>query len=131
MKFEKRQELGGHCLAMHKGLSLKYKALKDKRASRTDERCVHSIAKTIHFAMKAGTLDPLSAKTFAWIKNRPTAAELELKMSPEDVSDEFAKKEKQSDKGRISRLKDKVWRLIGQPRETQEASVGAEVFELI
>ena len=44
--------------------------------------------------MKAGTLDALTAKTFAWISNRPTASEIELKKSPDDVTDALRKKEK-------------------------------------
>ena len=47
------------------------------RERRTRERALHSIAKEIHFAMKAGTLDDLTRQTFQWIRNRPTAAERE------------------------------------------------------
>ena len=62
----------------HRGLSKKYPAMKATRSSRADERAVHGIAKAIYLAQKAETLDPLTAKTFAWINNRPTAYEREL-----------------------------------------------------
>ena len=31
-----------------------------------------------HFAMKGGELDEVTLSTFAWIRNRPTAAEREM-----------------------------------------------------
>jgi len=62
---------------MHKGLSPTYLAKKIKREQRTRARAIHSVAKDLHFAMKRGELDALTAKTFAWIRNRPTAAERE------------------------------------------------------
>ena len=51
--------------------------LKMKRQLRTRARAIHAVAKSLHFAMKSGELDEMTANTFAWIKNRPTAAERE------------------------------------------------------
>ena len=64
-------------MKMHKGLSPTYQAKKIKREMRTRARAIHAVAKDLHFAMKRGELDPVTLKTFAWIRNRPTAAERE------------------------------------------------------
>ena len=83
-RFEKRQSLGGHAVKMHKGQSPTYVAKKMKRQLRTRARAIHAVAKSLHFAMKSGELDELTANTFAWIKNRPTAAEREQAVAEAD-----------------------------------------------
>ena len=69
---------------MHKGLSPTYLAKKIKREMRTRARAIHAVSKDLHFAMKSGELDEVTATTFAWIKNRPTAAEREQAAGNDD-----------------------------------------------
>ena len=95
------------------------------REERVEERALHGLAKAIHFEMKAGKLDDVTHKTFKWMKNRLTAAEKEQlerdKNGDQDVPAEqkplnIVERDKRADKGRIRRIKEKVIRIIAQPR---------------
>ena len=73
--------------------------------------------------MKDGTLDELTARTFKWIRNRPTASEREHETPNPDDLPEIIAREKRADKGRISRLISKVRRVAEMPRYAQEMCV--------
>ena len=132
-RFVKRQSLGGHAVKVHKGLSPNYIAKKINREKRTRERALHCIAKEIHFAMKAGTLDAITGQTFRWIRNRLTAAEREevLGVRQEvDVNDPDIKaRDYRADKGRIRRLKEKIERVLKMPQATKQEMIGAHWLE--
>ena len=96
--------------------------------------------------MKLGKLDATTSTTFAWIKNRPTAAERETKQQIDkfdQVSDqtsqcqstqltaEIIARNYRADKGRIRRLGEKLVRLLAKPKATQVQLLGPEWFERI
>lgn len=49
-----------------------------KRAERTNDRLVLTIARDILNGMKANTLDEVTSETFKWVRNRKTAVEKEV-----------------------------------------------------
>lgn len=88
---------------------------------------MYVIAKALYEAMKADKLDSVTKKTFKWVRNRKTAAEreAEVRLEGEDqlsdgtVPDHILQRDKLADKGRIRRFKEKVWRVLKMPKETQ------------
>ena len=85
---------------------------------------MHAIAKALYEAMKAEKLDTVTYSTFKWLRNRKTAAEQEEEAnsegrSPSVVSTDILQRNKQSDKGRVRRIKDKVWRVLKLPQITR------------
>ena len=78
--------------------------------------------------MKASTLDDVMKKTFRWIRQRKTAAEKEVEagelqyvMSPSgEVPANIILRNKLSDKGRVRRIKEKVWRVLHHPRRIRQ-----------
>lgn len=128
---------------MHSGKSIKYKAKQLNHERRTDDRTAHAIAKALHYAMKEGRLCARTQKTFSWINNRPTAAEREdqaKELDPaypaqKETRTEATKytilRDMRADKGRISRLKIKVWQVIAQPRAERKKQVGREWYLLM
>ena len=90
--------------------------------------------------MKGGGLDEVTAKTFAWIRNRPTAAERELAAGKDDQNSALTTDEKspeviardyRADKGRIRRIGEKVVRLLTKPYALRMQLVSPEWFERI
>ena len=74
--------------------------------------------------MKAGTLDSVTDLTFQWERNRTTASEREAEMrqlvgaedpAPETVSADIVARDKLADKGRVRRIKVKVYRVLALP----------------
>ena len=83
--------------------------------------------------MKYGTLDPVTGSTFAWIRNRPTAAERE-EMDPAHASTikmtaEIHARDYRADKGRIRRLREKLERLLAQPSDMRARLVSPKWFD--
>ena len=71
--------------------------------------------------MEAGTLDELTLNTFQWSQYRPTATE-RAALGKEQGTYATAEEEEiernrklLEDKGRIRRIKVKVWRLLSKP----------------
>ena len=83
--------------------------------------------------MKEGRLDGRTQNTFKWIKNRPTAAEREEMENASNgtKSPEIIKRDQRADKGRISRIKIKVWQVISRPRAERKKLVGQEWYLLM
>ena len=97
------------------------------------------MAKAIHGAMVAGTLDKKTNETFKWIKNRPIAAERE-RQEQSTTSKELGNKMKSSDivardkkanKGRVRRLKDKVSRILDKPQEVRMSLLSTKWLKML
>ena len=79
--------------------------------------------------MKERTLDPLTLRTFQWIKGRMTAAErARLRAGRNGPTEHIC--EKESDKGRIRRLKVKVQRVMSRPRAEWQKFLSPAWIEL-
>ena len=72
--------------------------------------------------MKQGGLQGKARDTFKWIKNRATVAEqlekaLNTKHKSDSVQEQLVPQEliKLSDKGRVRRIKEKVWKVLERP----------------
>ena len=78
---------------------------------------MHRLAKEIYVGLKMNTLDAKTYKTFKWQRNRLSNHELALLQGQTiDLTDEKAlKQKKDSDKGRVRKLKVKVWNIILKP----------------
>ena len=125
--------MGGHTTKMHPGESIINRYKIDRRSERTQDRQVHAIAKAIHAAMKSGTLDAVTHSTFRWLRNRKTAAEREAAAqankndsASESVPADTRVRDKLADKGRVRRIKVKIWRIVVLPKKTREKLLGTE-----
>ena len=123
--FPTRQALGGHTGKKHHGASDIYRKKVQRRAERCNDRLVHKIAKQIYAGMKERKLDPITKNTFKWNRKRLTAAEraqiqickkqgkkIKKGKNMPTIDEELVK---QSDKGRVRRIKEKVWKVLNRP----------------
>ena len=123
MSFNTRQGLGGHASKKHPGQSESYIAKLTRRSQRHNDRLVLKIAKDLHKVLTEdpGSLDPLTASLFRrQRKPRKTKSEDDpskkkgqnAKGSKGDQT--ASKKMSERDRGRLRRLKEKIWLLMNR-----------------
>ena len=102
-----------------------------KREERTLDRFVHRLAKGIYHGLKAKSLDPQTLETFKWQRKRLSLYErMALSQSengPQIVVSE--RQQKESDKGRVRKIKAKVWHVLLKSEVDQKRLLGPEWFE--
>ena len=103
----------------------------NRRQERTLDRFVHKLAKGIYHGLKAKSLDPQTLETFKWKRKRLSLYEkVALSKSengPQTVVSERQRKE--SDKGRVRKIKAKVWHVLLKSEVDQKRLLGTEWFE--
>ena len=130
-RFITRQGLGGHTSKMHPGASTGYQRKLIRRAERESDRAVHRIAKELYAGLKQGTLDHRTNTTFKWLRNRMTAYEKAQAQLPAGEAASGAglittEKIKQSEKDRVRRIKNKVWRVLEKPQAERKKLLGGK-----
>ena len=131
IRFRSRQALGGHTSKSHPGRSTTFTRSMIRRDERVNERYVHKLAKDIFHALNQNALDVKTYQTFKWQRRRLALYE---KAALLDDSTGYwnahtIKQKKESDKGRVRKLKVKVWKIIKKPYSQQQELIGPEWLE--
>ena len=131
IRFRTRQALGGHTSKKHAGLSTTFAYQMIRRAERVNERYVHRLAKEIYHGLQQNTLDQQTLRTFKWQRKRLTLHERAVLLGEsKDVLDEQTIKQiKESDKGRVRKIKVKVWAVLRRPHSLQRHLLGPDWLE--
>ena len=116
---------------MHPGKSETFKKQMVRREERTAERYVHQLAKQIYAGLRNNTLDPRTHETFKWQRKRLALYEkAQLQTNPDQAAPTFTvQQQKESDKGRVRKIKVKVKRVLEMPYCVQKLKLGKEWLE--
>ena len=103
---------------MHPGKSQTFKKQMVRRKERTAERYVHQLAKQIYDGLRNNKLDPRTHETFKWQRKRLAfyeKAQLCIGTNMKAVPTFTLQQQKESDKGRVRKIKVKVKRVLEMP----------------
>ena len=111
-RFSNKQALGGHTSQAHPGRSTTYQYTMTRRVERVKDRQVHKLAKEIYQSQRLNLLDFKTFTTFKQQRNRLAQHEMATPQNIANDSKSFEQMKKMSDKGRIRKLKLKVWAVV-------------------